>query len=74
MTTTAPSADELRRMMTDQLTAAGSLHSERWIDAFSCVPRHVFVPKFTVRSQGLCMGTTKLTPCGSRRPTRTPRY
>ncbi|WP_405793933.1 methyltransferase domain-containing protein [Streptomyces sp. NBC_01506] len=62
MTTTAPSADELRRMMTDQLTAAGSLHSERWIDAFSCVPRHVFVPKFTVRSQGALHGYDQTDP------------
>lgn len=52
MTTAAPPAEDLRRMMTDQLTASGSLHSERWIAAFSSVPRHVFVPKFTVRSQG----------------------
>ncbi|MGW4237382.1 methyltransferase domain-containing protein [Streptomyces sp. NPDC004749] len=52
MTTTAPSADELRRMMTDQLMDAGALRSERWIEAFSSVPRHVFVPTFTVRAQG----------------------
>ncbi|MFH8552054.1 methyltransferase domain-containing protein [Streptomyces celluloflavus] len=52
MTITAPSADELRRMMTNQLTAAGALRSEPWIDAFSSIPRHVFVPKFTVRTQG----------------------
>ncbi|MFE4611611.1 methyltransferase domain-containing protein [Streptomyces niveus] len=52
MSTATPSAYELRRLMTDQLTAAGSLHSERWIAAFSSVPRHLFVPKFTVRSEG----------------------
>ncbi|RDG36982.1 methyltransferase domain-containing protein [Streptomyces corynorhini] len=52
MTITSPSADDLRRMMTDQLTAAGALRSEHWIDAFAGVPRHVFVPEFTVRAQG----------------------
>ncbi|MFE4367843.1 methyltransferase domain-containing protein [Streptomyces sp. NPDC056835] len=52
MTIAAPSADELRRMMTDQLTASEALRSERWIDAFASVPRHVFVPRFTVRVQG----------------------
>ncbi|MEV6419080.1 methyltransferase domain-containing protein [Streptomyces sp. NPDC051662] len=51
MTVTAPSADELRRMMTDQLTATGALRSQRWIDAFTSVPRHVFVPRFVVRAQ-----------------------
>ncbi|MGW6600643.1 methyltransferase domain-containing protein [Streptomyces sp. NPDC055036] len=52
MTLAAPSADELRSMMTDQLTATGALRSERWIDAFASVPRHLFVPRFAVRAQG----------------------
>ncbi|MFJ4919841.1 methyltransferase domain-containing protein [Streptomyces sp. NPDC088725] len=52
MTTSAVFPDELRRMMTEQLIATGALRSQRWIDAFSCVPRHMFVPKFTVRAKG----------------------
>ncbi|MFJ7997635.1 methyltransferase domain-containing protein [Streptomyces sp. NPDC096310] len=52
MTITAPSAEDLRRMMTDQLIATGALRSACWIEAFSGVPRHAFVPEFTVRSQG----------------------
>ena len=49
-------------MMTDQLTAAGALRSEPWIDAFSNVPRHVFVPQFTVRAQGALHGYDQTDP------------
>ncbi|MFF5126627.1 methyltransferase domain-containing protein [Streptomyces syringium] len=52
MTTEAPSADDLRRLMTERLVTAGFLRSPAWIEAFSTVPRHLFVPRFTVRAKG----------------------
>ncbi|MEU3185789.1 methyltransferase domain-containing protein [Streptomyces sp. NPDC006923] len=52
MATTTPPADELRRLMTEQLISSGALRSGPWRDAFSSVPRHVFVPEFTVRARG----------------------
>ncbi|MFL4491734.1 methyltransferase domain-containing protein [Streptomyces sp. VTCC 41912] len=52
MTTTTPSAGELRRLMTERLVSTGALHSEEWEEAFLAVPRHTFVPRFAVRSQG----------------------
>ncbi|GAA2334617.1 methyltransferase domain-containing protein [Streptomyces cuspidosporus] len=50
--TDAPSADELRHHMADHLVRNGSIRSEPWRAAFLSVPRHEFVPDFTVRSQG----------------------
>ncbi|MFI1254672.1 protein-L-isoaspartate O-methyltransferase [Streptomyces netropsis] len=52
MTTEAPTADDLRRLMTERLVAAGHLHSAAWVAAFATVPRHLFVPHFTVRAKG----------------------
>ncbi|MGW2324832.1 methyltransferase domain-containing protein [Streptomyces sp. NPDC001700] len=50
--TDAPSADELRRHMADHLVSTGCIRSKPWRAAFLSVPRHEFVPHFTVRSQG----------------------
>jgi methyltransferase of ATP-grasp peptide maturase system len=50
--TDAPSADELRHHMADQLVRAGHIRTRPWRAAFLSVPRHEFVPHFTVRSQG----------------------
>jgi methyltransferase of ATP-grasp peptide maturase system len=50
--TDAPSADELRHHMADQLVRAGCIRSKPWRAAFLSVPRHEFVPTFAVRSQG----------------------
>ncbi|MBO3674784.1 methyltransferase domain-containing protein [Streptomyces sp. NEAU-YJ-81] len=52
MITQAPSADELRHHMADHLVRAGCIRSKPWRAAFLSVPRHEFVPDFTVRSQG----------------------
>lgn len=52
MTTEAPSADDLRRLMTERLVSTGFLQSPAWIEAFSAVPRHLFVPRFAVRIKG----------------------
>lgn len=52
MTTEVPTADDLRRLMTERLVTAGLLHSPAWIEAFATVPRHLFVPRFTVRAKG----------------------
>lgn len=52
MTTEAPSSDELRHYMADHLVRAGHIQSRPWRAAFLSVPRHEFVPHFTVRSQG----------------------
>ncbi|MFE1930040.1 methyltransferase domain-containing protein [Streptomyces sp. NPDC059474] len=52
MITEAPSADELRQHMADQMVRAGCIRSEPWRAAFLSVPRELFVPDFTVRSQG----------------------
>ncbi len=41
-----PETQQLRSRLVKQLTSAGSLHSAAWIDAFTAVPRHVFVPAF----------------------------
>ena len=41
-----PETQQLRSRLVKQLTSAGSLHSATWIDAFTAVPRHVFVPAF----------------------------
>ncbi|WP_307843623.1 methyltransferase domain-containing protein [Streptomyces sp. B15] len=46
---TAPTIDRARPYMAalaDQLTAAGATRSRRWDDAFSSVPRHLFVPRW----------------------------
>ncbi|GAA1139444.1 MULTISPECIES: methyltransferase domain-containing protein [Streptomyces violaceusniger group] len=50
--TAAPSADELRRHMADHLVRTGCIRSKPWRAAFLSVPRHAFVPDFTVRAQG----------------------
>ncbi|MBB4785833.1 methyltransferase domain-containing protein [Streptomyces rapamycinicus] len=52
MITESPSADELRRHMTEQLETAGCIRSAAWRAAFASVPRHAFVPDFSVRVQG----------------------
>ncbi|AEM86861.1 methyltransferase domain-containing protein [Streptomyces violaceusniger] len=52
MITEVPTADELRRHMTEQLESTGSIRSAVWRAAFLNVPRHTFVPDFTLRSQG----------------------
>lgn len=52
MTTAVPAADELRRLMTERLVAEGALHSPAWQEAFAAVPRHAFVPEFTMRARG----------------------
>ncbi|WP_250847815.1 hypothetical protein [Streptomyces hygroscopicus] len=52
MITQAPSADELRQHMADQLVRTGCIRSKPWLAAFLSVPRETFVPTFTVRSQG----------------------
>ncbi|WNE96301.1 methyltransferase domain-containing protein [Streptomyces luomodiensis] len=52
MITEAPSADELRHHMADQLVRAGHIRSKPWRAAFLSVPRHEFVPDFTIRAQG----------------------
>ncbi|MGW7617126.1 methyltransferase domain-containing protein [Streptomyces antimycoticus] len=51
-TTDAPSADALRHHMADSLVRAGCIRSKPWRAAFLSVPRHEFVPDFTVRAQG----------------------
>ncbi|MEV5770060.1 methyltransferase domain-containing protein [Streptomyces antimycoticus] len=50
--TDAPSADELRQHMADHLVRTGCIRSKPWRAAFLSVPRHEFVPDFTVRAQG----------------------
>ncbi|MFE2185688.1 methyltransferase domain-containing protein [Streptomyces sp. NPDC059455] len=50
--TDAPSADELRQHMADHLVRTGSIRSKPWRTAFLSVPRHAFVPDFTLRAQG----------------------
>ncbi|OMI34022.1 methyltransferase domain-containing protein [Streptomyces sparsogenes] len=52
MITQAPSADELRQHLADQLVRTGCIRSKPWQAAFLSVPRETFVPTFTVRSQG----------------------
>lgn len=42
----APCATELRAALVAQMKAEGNLQSTAWIDAFSSVPRDVFVPSF----------------------------
>ncbi|WP_055550612.1 methyltransferase domain-containing protein [Streptomyces sp. NBRC 110028] len=50
--TDAPSADELRHHMADHLVRAGCIRSKPWRAAFLSVPRELFVPDFTIRTQG----------------------
>ncbi|MEU5641812.1 methyltransferase domain-containing protein [Streptomyces milbemycinicus] len=52
MITEAPSADELRQHMADHLVRAGWVRTKPWRAAFLSVPRHEFVPDFSVRAQG----------------------
>ncbi|MFI5755548.1 methyltransferase domain-containing protein [Streptomyces sp. NPDC051569] len=52
-TDTTPTADDLRRLMTERLVSSGDLASYPWREAFASVPRHAFVPAFTVRSEGV---------------------
>lgn len=50
--TDPPTAAELRTQFVDQLVAAGAVQSPRCRDAFTAVPRHLFVPEFSVRLPG----------------------
>lgn len=51
MTTTAEhSAEDLRRRLTDHLSAEGVLRSPDWVRAFASVAREHFVPAFTLRT------------------------
>ncbi|MBP8534366.1 methyltransferase domain-containing protein [Streptomyces sp. MK37H] len=52
MITDTPSSDQLRQHMADHLVRAGRIRSKPWRAAFLSVPRHEFVPDFTVRAQG----------------------
>lgn len=45
--------ERLRGAMVERLIAAGRLRSTPWIDAFSHVPRHVFLPRFFRQSRDL---------------------
>ncbi|MEU7317099.1 methyltransferase domain-containing protein [Streptomyces sp. NPDC007083] len=35
-----------RKVLADQLTAAGAIRTRPWVDAFADVPRHLFVPRW----------------------------
>ncbi|MDJ1131228.1 methyltransferase domain-containing protein [Streptomyces iconiensis] len=51
MTITAePSAEDLRRRLTDHLVAEGVLHNPAWKHAFVTAPREEFVPAFSLRT------------------------
>ncbi|MEU3710474.1 hypothetical protein [Streptomyces catenulae] len=49
MTATAIRSGILRRRLVQQLTRDGALRSRYWHEAFSAVPRELFVPRFTRR-------------------------
>ncbi|CRK60672.1 Protein-L-isoaspartate O-methyltransferase [Alloactinosynnema sp. L-07] len=42
----------LARSLATRLTQAGDLRDPRWIEAFSATPRHVFVPRFRLGTDG----------------------
>ncbi|MEU2609338.1 methyltransferase domain-containing protein [Streptomyces albus] len=52
MTTATTSAGELRQRMVQQLIDDGALRSPQWREAFTAVPREIFVPRFARRENG----------------------
>lgn len=53
-------ADEYRRRLADELTAAGVLRDPAWRRAWETVPRHVFVQRFAISAAG-CPGASRAT-------------
>ncbi|HEY2724537.1 MAG TPA: methyltransferase domain-containing protein [Pseudonocardiaceae bacterium] len=45
---------EYARLLADQLTADGDLHSAAWREAMLAVPRHVFVPRYYLQDATTC--------------------
>lgn len=49
---TDPEWSALARSLAERLTQTGDLSDPRWIEAFSVTPRHVFVPRFRIGTDG----------------------